>query len=173
MTFLSSFLEADIIYTNGLGLNGKTRENIKELYKQGREFIVLTDPDYPGEVIRRQILEIIPDSKHAFIKKKTAISKNKKKVGVEHTTKEEVIKALESLISFVEIKNSITLEDFYDLGLIGQIKSKELRDEICDVFCLGYGSAKTILKRINMTSITKENLEEKVKEIKDGKNSNS
>lgn len=173
LSFLNSFIDADIIYTNGLGLNEKTKQSILELKKNGREFIVLTDPDYPGEVIRRQIIKLVPNCKHAFINKDTAISKNKKKIGVEHSKKEEVFKALENTISYEEIKQNITLEDFYDLELLGKENSKHLRNKVSDVFCLGYGSAKTILKKINMLQITKEELAEKIKEIKNGKNCNS
>ena len=43
--------------------------------------------------IPKEIQKIEPNCKHAFIRKKEAISKNKKKVGVEHTTKEEVLQA--------------------------------------------------------------------------------
>ena len=75
IAFLKTFLEADFIETNGLGLNEQTKLTIKKLYEQGNEFIVLTDPDYPGEKIRKEIQEIAPNCKHAFIRKKEAISK--------------------------------------------------------------------------------------------------
>jgi ribonuclease M5 len=52
--------------------------------------------------IRKEIESIVPNCKHAFIKKKNSISKNKKKVGVEHTTQEEVINALENCVTYSE-----------------------------------------------------------------------
>ena len=39
-----------------------------------RGVIVLTDPDFPGEKIRKIITEHVPDCKHAFIDKKSALT---------------------------------------------------------------------------------------------------
>lgn len=172
-SFLKTFLDADFIETNGLGLNENTKQMIKELYLQGHEFIVLTDPDYPGEKIRKEIESIVPNCKHAFIKKDYAISKNKKKVGVEHTTKEEVSEALKNTITFIKKENKIEQKDLIELGLIGQENSATLRVKIEEKLHLGHGSAKTFLKRINLLKYTKEETISKVKEIINGTNCNS
>lgn len=173
VAFLKSFLEADFIETNGLGLNKTTKEMIENLYNQGHEFIVLTDPDFPGEKIRREIQNIVPNCKHAFIRKKEAISKNKKKVGVEHTTKEEVLQALENCVSYIEKEDKITLQDLIELGLVGQDCSNQLRCKIEEEFLIGHGSSKTFLKRVNLLKLSKEEILKKMKEIKDGTNCNS
>lgn len=171
--FLRTFLEADFIETNGLGLNDSTKEMIESLYKQGYEFIVLTDPDFPGERIRKEIQELVPNCKHAFVRKKESISKNKKKVGVEHTTKEEVLNALENLITYEQKEEEITRTDLINLGLVGTTNSACLRTKIEEEFMMGHGSSKTFLKRINLIKKDKEYLLKKMKEIIDGTNCNS
>lgn len=173
VSFLKTFLEAEIIETNGLGLNKKTRSMILELYNQGHEFIILTDPDFPGEKIRKEIQEIVPNCKHAFVKKEKSISKNKKKVGVEHTTKEEVLKALENCVSYVEEEIKITKLDLIELNLIGQENSAYLREKIEKEFRIGHGSSKTFLKRINLIKKDRDYIIKKMKEIIDGTYSNS
>ncbi len=173
IAFLKTFLEADFIETNGLGLNEQTKRTIKNLYEQGNEFIVLTDPDYPGEKIRKEIQEIAPNCKHAFIRKKEAISKNKKKVGVEHSSKEEVMKALENLINYEEKEIKIEQKDLIELGLIGTTNSAIARSKIEAEFMIGHGSSKTFLKRINLLKLSKEEILKRMKEIVDGTNSNS
>ena len=173
VAFLKTFLDANFIKTNGLGLNDETRKAIANFYKQWHEFIVLTDPDFPGERIRKEIQEIVPNCKHAFIRKKEAISKNKKKVGVEHTTKEEVLNALENVICYEEKEDNFTNVDLIELELIGQENSSKYREQIEEYFLIGHGSAKTFLKRLNMLKLPKDEIIKKIKEIKDGTNCNS
>ena len=173
IAFLKTFLDADFIETNGLGLNKSTREMIENLYKQGHEFVVLTDPDFPGEKIRKEIQKIVPNCKHAFVRKKESISKNKKKVGVEHTTQKEVLQALENCVSYIEKEDKIGLKDLIELGLIGQENSNKLRSKIEEEFMIGHGSSKTFLKRLNLINLSKEEILKKMKEIKDGTNCNS
>ena len=173
VAFLKTFLDAEFIETNGLGLNNSIRKTILEMSKQGYEFIVLTDPDFPGEKIRKEIESLVPNCKHAFIKKNNAISKNKKKVGVEHTTKEDVLKALENCVTYSETSNQFELKDLIELGLTGQENSMILRKKIEEEYSLGHGSSKTFLKRLNLIKKDKEEIVKKIKEIKDGSHSNS
>lgn len=173
VAFLKTFLEAEFIETNGLGLNNSTKEMIKELYNQGNEFIVLTDPDFPGEKIRKEVEKLVPNCKHAFIKKEQAISKNKRKVGVEHTTKEEVLEALKNTITFVEKEKKLELKDLIELGLVGQNNSAILRNKIENELHLGHGSSKTFIRRLNLLNMNRESIIKKVKEIIDGTNCNS
>ncbi len=67
-------VEADTIETNGSALNDSVIAQIK-LAKQRRGVIIFTDPDYPGERIRRIINEQVPGCGHAFLPKQEAISK--------------------------------------------------------------------------------------------------
>ena len=62
--FLSSFLEADFVTTNGSEISEETLRYLKEIAKK-RGIILLTDPDYPGLQIRSRIAEQIPSVQHA------------------------------------------------------------------------------------------------------------
>lgn len=98
--------------------------------------------------------------------KKDCISKNKKKVGIEHAKKEVIEAALSQLLAPQE-QAVFTIFDLYDLGLNGSKDSKRRRDRLSDLLNIGRPNAKTFLKRLNMLKISKEKLEEMVCTITD------
>lgn len=153
----SIYEDIDVLITNGSEIERNLPEII-EISKK-RDVILFLDPDYPGERIRKILSSYIPNAKHAFLKKDLAISKNKKKVGIEHAKKEDIIEALESCLSVVDSKDLITINDLYKLGLIGEISSSEKRNYICQKLNLGHTNAKTFLKRINMFGLTMQDIE--------------
>lgn len=159
--FLETFLEADFIKTDGTSLPDATKELIKSCDERG--IIILTDPDSPGEKIRLEVSKLCKNVKHGFIRAKNA--RYKHKVGVEHTTKEEVLEALDNLISYENYNENITNNDLMDLGLIGSDNSSKLRYSVQERLHLGKGSAKTFLKRVNMLNITKEDLAKEISKI--------
>ncbi len=161
--FLSTFLHADFIKTDGTSLPNKTKDYIKTLSKT-REFIILTDPDSPGEKIRKELQELIPNARHAFINVKKAKYKNK--VGVEHTTKEEVLSALNNLIDFSNQSENLNTTDLFELGLLGNENSAKNRLILEEKLRIGHGSGKTFLKRLNLINMDKEKLTKLLKEMK-------
>ena len=62
-------VDADTIETNGTEISQETLELIKIAHDK-RGVIVFTDPDAPGEKIRKQIQAYVPGVKHAFLIKK-------------------------------------------------------------------------------------------------------
>ena len=153
----SIYKDIDVLITNGSEID-KYLPQIIEISKK-RDIILFLDPDYPGERIRKIIQQHIPNAKNAFLKKNLAISKNHKKVGIEHAKKEDIIEALENKLSVVENSNLITINELYKLGLIGEVDSQIKRDKICIELNLGHANAKTFLNRINMFGITIEQIE--------------
>lgn len=149
---IKKLFDADTIETHGLALDDKTLDYIEEISK-GRGIIILTDPDYPGMKIRNRIIERVPEAKHAFVDKKDAIGQ--KKLGIAEAREDAIIDALKNVVTFSNTKDSLSWEDFIDLGIIG---SKETRQKVYDAFHLGYGNAKTLFKRLNMANITKEDV---------------
>lgn len=149
---------ANVIITNGSEISQSTLDLIKELSKTN-EIIVFTDPDSPGEKIRNTIAQYVPTIKHAFLRKKDAISKNKKKVGIEHASKECIIESLSCLYVDGGKPDTIGLEDIYDLELMGMPNSSVRRDAVSNILNIGKPNAKTFLKRLNMLQIKKEELE--------------
>lgn len=158
--FLSSFLEADFVTTNGSEISEETLRYLKEIAKK-RGIILLTDPDYPGLQIRSRIAEQIPSVQHAYVRKEKSIKHHK--VGVAESTKEEVLLALEQVEKkqYKTIESDITQQDLFDLGLIGKKESLTLRIELGKDFHLGYiGNAKRALKELQALGVQKKELEE-------------
>lgn len=58
-------VDADTIETNGSAIGDHVIEQVK-LAQQKRGVIIFTDPDYPGERIRKIISDKVPGCKHAF-----------------------------------------------------------------------------------------------------------
>ena len=69
---LQSFFDCDTIETGGDQINEQTIERIQEAIKK-RGVIIFTDPDSPGEHIRRKIQERVPGCKHVFIDKEKSV----------------------------------------------------------------------------------------------------
>ena len=157
MKIKSVYPNANVVITNGSEISKITLDLIKKL-SETNEIIIFTDPDSPGEAIRKRITEVVPNSKQAFLRKKDAISKNKKKVGIEHATKEIIMDSLENVYTFTESNNNITMSDLFNLGLNGSPKSQILRDKISEHLNIGKPNAKTFLKRINLIQISFEEL---------------
>ena len=154
--FLSSFIDAEFVITNGSDIPSETIDYLKNISKD-KEIYVLTDPDSPGERIRKVLDEKIPNLKHCFIKKENSIKNGK--VGVAESTKEEIQNALKNAI---QTKNgnigSLTMSDLILLGLSGEKDSLEKREQIAEKLHLGHCNAKTFLKRLNYCNINIDEL---------------
>lgn len=147
---LQSFFDVQTIETHGLGLSKQTLDYIKEVNEK-RGVILFLDPDAPGEKIRKRINDYIPDLKNAFVFKEDA--RTSKKVGIEHASKEVLEEALNNLITYKDKNNSLTMNDLYKLGLMGQSDSEAKRLLIAKKFHIGKCNAKTMLKRLNLLDV--------------------
>ena len=156
VAFLSEFIDAEFVITNGSDVPFKTIEYLKKAQEK-RDIFVLTDPDSPGKKIRDTLDQYIPNLKHCFVSKEQSIKKNK--VGVAESTKEEVLKALENYIQTKkEDVGQVTNSDLIKLGLVGNNESSLIREKVIDQFHLGHCNAKTFLKRINYLGLTIEEI---------------
>ena len=61
-------------------------------------------------------------------------------------------------------QETITAADFCELGLLGGEHSEALRKKTAKAFHLGHGSAKTLRQSLNKLGITKEELENRLKD---------
>lgn len=162
LIYLKSFLDADIVITNGSEVSHETLEFIKEANKR-QGVIILTDPDYPGLRIRNIVSQYIGECKHAYIDKKKAIKG--KKVGIAETDKNDIIEALNNVVTYSNTSSKNVCEvDLYELGLFGKEDSKSKRDKVCDYYHLGWCNAKTFLKRVNMFGLTLQDIKEVIEE---------
>ena len=155
---------AILISTNGSSVPRETLDYIKELSKD-RKVIILTDPDYPGLRIRNILNKEIPNAYNAFVPRDKA--SNGKKLGVAETSVEEIKKALEEaqVFNVNKEKQTISLEELYELGLVGRDNSSYLREKVYSHFKLGYGNAKVLMKRLSSMGLNKEDVEKYLKEI--------
>lgn len=162
------YKDAVIVTTNGREISQDTLNLIKK-YSIDNEIILFLDPDSPGEQIRKKILEVVPNASNAFLIKKEGISKNKKKVGIEHASNEAIKNALSNIYRSEKTEANISMSDLYNLKLIGLENSKELRDYISDKLNIGRPNAKTFLNRINSFNIDINMIKELIKEYDNGR----
>lgn len=158
-------VNADTIETNGSAINEETIEKIK-LAQSFRGVIVLTDPDFPGEKIRNAISEAVPNCKHAFIDKASAIEKRGKGVGVEYATPEIIRAALADAHQMKqEAKEIISAAELHWLGLTGGSGSKEKRQKIGKILKIGYANGKQLHSRLMQFGITEEQFRKALSKI--------
>ncbi len=154
--FLETFLKADILTCNGSAIDGFNKEYLIELAKK-RGVVILTDPDYPGEKIRKEISSYLPICKHAFVRKEYSIKKHK--LGVAESTKEEVLRALKNCVTFDSNHvGNLTPTQLFLLHLSGP-HSTSNKEKVMEHYHLGHCNSKTLLKRLNLLNVTQEELE--------------
>ncbi|WP_100374371.1 ribonuclease M5 [Bacillus sp. FJAT-45037] len=153
-------VEADTIETNGSAVNQACLERIR-LAKERRGVIILTDPDYPGERIRKIVSEHVPGCKHAFLPKAEAISKNGDDLGVENASIDAVRLALSHLQEpYIEPLESVTWEDLHAAGLVGGPSAKLRRERLGVHLRIGYANGKQLLKRLHTFRISESEFKE-------------
>ena len=157
------FPTVDVVITNGSEISIETLNELKVLNEK-RGLILLLDPDYPGEKIRKEINNHVGNTKHAYIRKELCINKKGTKVGIEHAPLQEIEKALNKAISMDYGANEITVQDLYKIGLIGNQNSKSKRKKLSDYLNIGEANGKTLCKKLNMFNISLNQIKDLIKE---------
>lgn len=150
---LSKFVDADIIYSNGMHISKAFLDLCNRLNKE-QGILIFTDPDGPGERIRKKIMATVGECKHASLH--VIQTKKGQKVGIEHADKEDILDALRKSATLGESLNTLSIVQFNELGLSGGPKSKFKRDLLSERFNFPVSNAKTCLKYLNMLGITYE-----------------
>ncbi|MBU5437043.1 ribonuclease M5 [Tissierella sp. MSJ-40] len=154
ITAVKAAVEAEVMATGGFGYKKELIETLKTLADR-RGIIILTDPDYAGEKIRKDLSKHIKNCKHAFLPQGKALKKGD--IGVENATREDIREAIrKARPNKVERKEEFTKEDLISLGLAGGKDSREKRDKVGEILGIGYANAKQFLNRLNNFGITKE-----------------
>ena len=154
ITAVKRAVDAEVIAVGGFGINAKVISKIKEAQKR-QGVIVLTDPDFAGEKIRRIISKRVPEAKHAYISRDEGTKDGD--IGVENATPESIIRALEGAkFEVKEKREEFNIEDMLFFKLTGDIKAKERRVAIGKELGIGYGNANQMLSRLNNYGITRE-----------------
>lgn len=170
---VQQFINADTIETNGSALSDDTLEKIKHA-DTIRGVIIFTDPDFSGEKIRKQITEIVPTAKHAFIpRKKGEPKKSGGSLGVEHADRQTIIEALKNVSTPTTslFESEISMEDLLFFGLIAGKNAKKRRELLGEKLNIGYTNGKQLIKRLGLFQIELEKFVLAMEEIlKDEKN---
>ncbi|MFA7572991.1 MAG: ribonuclease M5 [Lutispora sp.] len=157
-------VDADIIITSGFGITGETLNLIRTAVAK-RGVIVLTDPDFMGEKIRKIIGDRIPGVKHAFIPREEATQKGD--VGVENASPDSIIKALSMARCEVEEKRlEFGQDDMIIFGLTGCIAAADMRAKVGKALGIGYTNAKQFLNRLNNYGITREEFDKAIETVR-------
>lgn len=156
-------VDAQVISTNGLGINKEIIDIIKKASEK-KGIIILTDPDYPGKKIRNILASEVDKCKHAFIARDKANKGGD--IGVENASPEAIIEALKNAKAEVTDKR----QDFnqghmFYYGLVGCQDAAKRRARIGDELGIGYCSGKQFLKRLNSFGISRQELEEAIDKI--------
>lgn len=156
-------VDAEIIATNGFGFPKNVKERIQKA-AQTRGIIVLTDPDYAGEKIRKEIISFAGNCKHAYIPRESALKGDD--IGVENASPEAIILALESArCQSTSRRTEFTNKDLIDNDLLMNQDSRSRRDLVGQKLGIGYANAKQFLSRLNNYGITREEFNEAVMNI--------
>ncbi|MEK3806608.1 MULTISPECIES: ribonuclease M5 [unclassified Metabacillus] len=164
-TAIKRSVDADTIETNGSAVGDAVIEQIR-LAQKTRGVIIFTDPDFPGEKIRKMVAEQVPGCKHAFLAKPDARPKNGRGIGVEHASKEAIRNALKDVKEeMADTDPVIHKSDLLAAGLIGGPKAKDRRERLGVLLKIGYTNGKQLEKRLHMFKITREAFAQAIEEI--------
>lgn len=164
-TAVKRAVDAEIIITHGFGIKNSTFKLIEEAQKRCG-IIILTDPDHAGEQIRKRINDRIKGCKHAFIPRDEATFKDD--IGVENASVASIQEALQQAHAETEeYIEEYTKQDLLDHDLIISKNASERRDLIGKYLGIGYGNAKTFLRRLNKYAISRTAFNEAVKRLGD------
>lgn len=169
MSAVKAAVDAEIIQTNGFAIRKKGNiEKLRVAY-ENKGIIVLTDPDFVGEELRKYILKFFPKAKQAYISRKEGSKDGD--IGVENATPEAIIKALENAKCEV-LQNTefiFTTDTLMEYKLSGFTESKELREKLGEELRIGYSNAKQFLSKLNRYGITMEEFLTAINNIKKSK----
>ena len=157
-------VDAEMIEVNGFAVRRKsTLEKIKNAAAR-TGVIVLTDPDFAGEKIRKTIENYVPDVKHAYISREEG--KNGDNIGIENANPEAILKALEGAkFKVIVERKEFTMMDMIDNGLSVGTNSKMNRQKLGSILKIGYANTKQFLSKLNNFGITREEFENGVSKM--------
>lgn len=162
-------VDAEVFKVNGHAVRkNKSIEKLQLAYEK-KGLIILTDPDYAGEEIRKYLNKNFPNAKNAYIPRKNSIKNDD--IGIENAKPEDIILALEKArCSFEDNgdngQNVFTTELLFEYGLIAQYNSFELREKLGNELGIGYSNGKQLISKLNKYNISFEEFEKACNKIK-------
>ena len=138
---VSLAVEADMIATGGLGLSDKVIEQIRCAYER-RGIIILTDPK--------------------------AEAPTSTDVGIEDASPEAIRRALANAHALTcTLEETFTMSDLIRAGMAGGKGAAARREKAAEKLHIGYGNARSFLKKLNHFNVTREDWERTISEMED------
>lgn len=159
VSYLSSFIEAEYITTNGYEIPKEEVEYINEASKH-KEILVLVDPDKAGRQIEERLKQKLVKATYISIDITKCIRGEKD--GVAEASKEEILRVLNSHFSSKNAQKSRNLQG--NLSKL-DLTNKELRDHLSKKYHLGKCNLKKLFIRLETLDISPEELEQSIKEF--------
>lgn len=168
---VSEACDALIIPTHGFGINAETWGQLEKAYAS-KGLILLLDPDFAGEGIRKKLSKKFPDAVQAYLDRKDATEGAD--IGVENADPEVIAEAIKKALkrqsADAGLKEKRDEKSFADmrylaeLGLAGGEGSSEKRARVCKALGIGYGNASAMIKKLRGFGIDKDELRKAVEE---------
>lgn len=156
-------VQADCLISGGSAVSESFLQQVERAQRE-RGVIIFTDPDYPGERIRKIVANRVPGCKHAFLPKEEAIQNGD--LGVENASPESIRRALvEVRTEWPGQEPEFAWIEMQEYGLTGLPDSAERRDRLGRVLGIGHANAKTFWKRLNMLGVTRAEWEAALREL--------
>ncbi|GAP02387.1 ribonuclease M5 [Fructobacillus pseudoficulneus] len=171
---LSQAVDCDTIETRGSALGPEVLQRIRLAVKD-RGAIVLTDPDFNGNRLRRLISAAVPEVTQATISQdqgRASKDNPHKSLGVEHAPLAVLAQCLQEADARVgkDRPSSDVDRDFLiDLGLIGGAQAVEKRQYLGEQLQIGYANGKQLYQRLQAYGIQKADVLSALKGTFDGK----
>ena len=147
-------VQADVLVTGGSHISQATLARLDRAHRE-RGVIILTDPDYAGEQIRRKLSLRFPGCRHAFIARTAA--QDGDGVGVEHAAPADIKAALARVRTMAEQpRDEFTREDMARWRLSGEPGAALRRAQLGAALGIGYANAKMFLRRLNELRVTRD-----------------
>lgn len=161
ITAVKRAVDAEVIAVGGYGINARIIDIIREAASR-KGVIVLTDPDFAGEHIRRIISKRVPGIKHAYIMRAEGTKDGD--IGVENASPEAIRRALSNARAGQSDRTiTFNMEDMLRFGLTGRPDSKARRQIMGKALGIGYANTSAFLKRLNSYGIGIEEFAEALK----------
>ena len=153
------------IETQGSAVSAAVLARIRTVAAK-RDLIILTDPDFNGEQIRKKVLAVVPEAKQAFLPRKDAAPQGAGSLGVEHASAQALRHCLAQVLTTApDFKTDIRQEDLIAAGLLAGPQSRQRREQLGDFLHIGYVNGKQLWPRLRLFQITRAQLQQAVKEL--------
>lgn len=158
-------VDAEVFQVNGYAVRKNKSIEILKLAYENKGLIILTDPDYAGEEIRKFLNKHFPKAKNAYISRVSGSKEGN--IGVENASPKDIITALEKAkFNFDNSENIFNMNLMLDYDLIGKNNSADLRAMLGAELGIGYSNGKQFIAKLNRYGISLEEFKRAYEKIR-------